>query len=94
MELKLGARGCAFFWGRVAGSRSNTIWPGPRPTKFHLDPSTRLATIHQRHRQTGQTTVRWHRATRFGATVFVKRFALCYRAVVCAVCLSVLSVCL
>jgi len=23
--------------------------------KFHLDPSSRLATIHQRHRQTGQT---------------------------------------
>jgi len=23
-------------------------------TKFHLDPSNRLATIHQRHRQTGQ----------------------------------------
>jgi len=23
--------------------------------KFHLDPSNRLATIHQRHRQTGQT---------------------------------------
>jgi len=24
-------------------------------TKFHLDPSNRLATIHQRHRLTGQT---------------------------------------
>jgi len=23
--------------------------------KLHLDPSNRLATIHQRHRQTGQT---------------------------------------
>jgi len=23
--------------------------------KFHLDPSNRLATIHQRYRQTGQT---------------------------------------
>jgi len=36
--------------------------------KFHLDPSNRLATIHQRHRQigqTGQTTVRQHRTNRF-----------------------------
>jgi len=40
--------------------------------KFHLDPSNRLTTIHQRHRQsdrqadrTGQTTVRWDRANRF-----------------------------
>jgi len=24
-------------------------------SKFHLDPSNRLATIHQRYRQTGQT---------------------------------------
>jgi len=23
--------------------------------KFHLDPSNRLATVHERHRQTGQT---------------------------------------
>jgi len=37
--------------------------------KFHLDPSNRLATIHQRHRQTDrqdrQTTDREHRANRF-----------------------------
>jgi len=34
--------------------------------KFHLDPSNRLATIHQRHRQTDrQTMVLWHRANRF-----------------------------
>jgi len=33
--------------------------------KFHLDPSSRLARIHQRYRQTGQTTVRWDRANRF-----------------------------
>ena len=25
--------------------------------KFNLDPSNRLATVHQRHRQTGQTTI-------------------------------------
>ena len=32
------------------------MWPGPRypRAKFHLDPSNRLATIHQRHIQTGQ----------------------------------------
>ena len=49
-----------------------TMWPAPRPTsdaKFHLDPSNRLATIHQRHRQnrqrqTGQTqqSVAWAEA--------------------------------
>jgi len=33
--------------------------------KFHLDASNRLATIHQRYRQTEQTTVRQHRANRF-----------------------------
>jgi len=32
--------------------------------KFHLDPPKRLATIHQRHRQTGQ------RADSIGRTVF------------------------
>jgi len=26
---------------------------------FHLDPSNRLATIHQRHRQAGQTDRQW-----------------------------------
>ena len=44
--------------GRGAGSPSNTMWPGPRPTcipSFHLDPSNRLATIHERHRQDRQT---------------------------------------
>ena len=40
-------------------------------TKWHLDPSSRLATIHQRHRQDRtdrtdkQTTVRQHRVNRF-----------------------------
>ena len=45
-------------WGRRAGSPSNTIWPGPRPTRmpsFILIRPTVLATIHQRHRRTGQT---------------------------------------
>jgi len=35
--------------------------------EFHLDPSNRLATIHQRHRQDRQdrSAVQWHRANRF-----------------------------
>jgi len=52
--------------GGGAGSPSNTMWPEPRPTsvpssilkhlcaKFHLDSSSDLATIYQRHWQTGQ----------------------------------------
>jgi len=48
-----------------AGSPSNTMWPLARAeaylhVKFHVDPSNRLATIHQRYRQdkqAGQTTV-------------------------------------
>ena len=45
------------FRGGGAGSASNTMWPGRGHlhAKFHLDPSKRLTTIHQRHRQTGQT---------------------------------------
>jgi len=46
------------FGGGGAGSLSNTMLPGSRPTylhaKFYLDPSNRLATVHQRHRQTGR----------------------------------------
>ena len=43
--------------GRGAGSPSNTMWPGPRPTCVPsfiliLDPSNRLATVHQWYRQT------------------------------------------
>jgi len=41
-----------------AGSRSNTMSTGPRPTSvppWHPDPSSRLATIHQRYRQDRQT---------------------------------------
>jgi len=55
MGRKLGAMPLS---GGRAGSPSNTMWPGPRPTfpaKFHLDPSNRLATIHQRYRQTDRT---------------------------------------
>ena len=40
-------------WGRGAGSPSSRMWPGTRPTctPIHLDPSNRLATVHERHRQ-------------------------------------------
>ena len=59
-------------------------------SKFHLDPSKRLATLHERHRQTGQ------RIDSIGRTVLQtvaqKRFALRYRSVVCLSRLSVLSV--
>jgi len=56
MGRKLGA---VPLCGRGAGSLSNTMWPGPRPTcvmhaRFHLDPSNRLATVHERHRQDRQ----------------------------------------
>jgi len=58
------------FGGGVPGSPSNTMWSGTRPTcrlhaKFHLDPSNRLATIHQRHRQdrTGERDRQTNRQT-------------------------------
>ena len=46
-------------FGGQLWSLSNTMPTGPRTTfvvctKWHLDPSNRLATIHQRYRQTGQ----------------------------------------
>ena len=91
-------------WRGGAGSRSNTMWPGPKPicvpSFILINQSNGLATIHQRHRQDRQDrTDRTDRQTdrqrsdSIGRTVFgrpfVKRFALCYRTVVC---LSVLSV--
>ena len=46
--------------GRGAGFPSHTMWPGPAESylraKFHLDPSNRLATTCQCHRQSGQDT--------------------------------------
>ena len=51
MDRELGALP---LWERGAESPSNTMWPGPRPTcvpSFILIHPTRLATIHQRHRQ-------------------------------------------
>ena len=50
--------GLCHFGGGGAGSLSNTMWPGPKAylhAKFHLDPSNRLATVHERHRQDRQT---------------------------------------
>jgi len=49
---------------------------------FHFDPCNRLATIHQRYRQTDRTG---QRSDSTGRTVF----GVCYQTVVC---LSVLSV--
>ena len=61
--------------------------------KFRLDPSNRLATVHERHRQTGQDRQRTDSVGRTVLqTVAQKWFALCYRTVVCPVCLSLLSV--
>ena len=59
--------------------------------KFHLDPSNRLVTVHQRHRQdrTGQDRQYRQRSDSIGRTVLQtvaqKRFALCHRTVVVSV---------
>jgi len=37
--------------------------------KFHLDPSNRLATVHQRHRQTGQDRTDRQRSDSIGRNV-------------------------
>jgi len=43
-------------WSSGAGSPSNTMWPGTRPTSVPSDilihPTVCMATIHQRYRQT------------------------------------------
>ena len=48
---------CAVPHSAGDGSPSNTMSPGPRPTstKWHPNPSNRLATIHQRYKTDGQT---------------------------------------
>jgi len=56
MGQKVGAA-VPLFAGRGSWVPSNTMWPGPGAylhSKFHLDPSNSLATVHQRRRQTGQ----------------------------------------
>jgi len=43
------------FGGWGAGSSSNTMWPVPMPTRkpcFNFNASNRLATVHERYRQT------------------------------------------
>jgi len=59
---KLGEGCCAPFRGGGAGSPSNdlthcrlAVAEAYLHTKWHLDPSNRLATIHQRYRQTDRT---------------------------------------
>ena len=60
---------CPLFLGGT-GSPSNTTWVGPRPTtrhvKLHLDPSSCLATMHQRRRQDRQTRTDRQRSDRIG----------------------------
>jgi len=80
-------------WGGVAGSPFNTMWPGPRPScvpNFMLIrptvwPQYTNFTERQADRQTDRQTGKrsdsiWR--TVFGRP-FIKRFALCYRSVVC-----------
>ena len=47
--------------GRGAGCPSNNVASAEAylHAKFHLDPSNRLATIHQRYRQDRQTDRQW-----------------------------------
>jgi len=54
MGRKLGA---VPFWEGELGSHLNNVARAEAYplAKFHLDPFNQLATIHQRHRQTGQT---------------------------------------
>jgi len=47
------------FLGRAGSPSNNVAWAEAYlHTKWHLDPFNCLATIHQRHKQSGQTTVR------------------------------------
>jgi len=69
---KIGERGSAPFLGRGAGSPSNTMWPGMRPTclpSFVLIRPTvwpQCTNVTDTQVRTDrQTTDRWHRANRF-----------------------------
>ena len=58
--------GAVPIFGWRTGSRSNTLWPGPRPyphAKFQLHLSNRLTTIHQRYRQTDRQDRRRSQST-------------------------------
>ena len=84
MGRKLGL--CPLFWGGGAGSPSNTKSPGLRPTSIPSGILMPQAVWPQR-----KWVKNWGLCPLFGRP-FAKRFALCYRSVVCPVCLSVLSV--
>jgi len=57
MGRKVGAA-VPLFMGSWVPIEYSVAWAeGYLRTKWRLDPSNRLATIHQRYRQTGQTTV-------------------------------------
>jgi len=81
---------CPFTWGG-AGSPSNTVWPGLRPTRMpsfiSIRPTVWPQYTNVTDRQTGQTGQRSDsiRRTVFGRP-FVKRLALCYRTVGCLAC--------
>ena len=85
--------------GSSAGSQSNTMWPGPRPTGMPsfilIHPTIWPQYTSITDRQTGQTDRQRFdsiRRTDFGRP-FAKRFALCCKTFVSlSVCLSVLSV--
>jgi len=72
------------------------MWPGPRPicvpSFIFIHPTVwpEYTNVTHRHDRTGQTG---QRSDSIGRTVFerpfVKQFVLCYRSVVCPVCLSV-----
>ena len=82
---------------RVAGSPSNTMWPGPRPTRvasFILIPPnvwpqcTNVTDIHTDRQTDRQTRQTGQRTDSIGQTVFSEReltftFAICCRPSVC-----------
>ena len=88
--------GCrAPFHGR-AGSPSNTVWPGPRPTRMPSFILIRPTVWPQYSNVTDRTGQTGQRSDGIGRTVFgrpfVKRFALCHRSVVCLSVLTCVSV--
>jgi len=84
-------------WRRGAGSPSSRMWPGPRSTcmsSFTLIHQTawqqHTNVTDRTDRQTGQRSNSiWRTLLQ---SVAQKRFALCYRTIVCPVCLSVCDV--
>jgi len=62
---KSGGLLCLFPWGSWVPPNTVALASAYLRTKWHLDPSNRLVTIHQRYKTHRQTTVREHRANRF-----------------------------